>query len=224
MNWAKKIFFYTLLGLLPFMHMSGHAQNENRHFDDEALESYRQNSDFDYTTEYAKAGNLFRDFFIWLFALLTDLFSSSNPNMGKNIFQLLVLLVFIGGLLLMIRIKYGGVITSEGKTNLPMPVHFSTHQETDYRALLQESLEENDFHLSARYLYLLCIDNLNRQGKLKLSIWKTAVDYLHEIPAEERDAFGSVTRLFESCWYGDYSPEQKEFDHVWSLAKSSNIA
>lgn len=222
---AKNLIIILLLVASCTIGFARQEMVDSRKFDEAALQEYRASSDFNYANEYVDSGSFLQSLFYWLRYVISDFFNfSANASLGINLFRIIIIAILIFGIVMIVKLKFGGLITSDStfKGQLNMTVH--TSESVDYAKLFDDSQAQNDLKLSIRYLYLLAIQNLHKQGKIKLSIWKTTIDYLYELPEQDKMHFSKLTSLFEATWYGDHEPNQDEFETVFSHAKQLNLA
>lgn len=221
----KKLFSILCLIALPLLQLASSSDIENRQYNEEKMELYQANQNFDYSTEVAQRSNILKSLFSWILEKINWVFqTNASPESGWNWLKILMLAILIGAVVLVLKMRFGRVISSEGNVNQPIYVNFNNEEGTDFSKLLVEAIEAKDLKLSVRYLYHTCLSKLHTQNKIKLSIWKTAMDYLNEVPDEYGVPFEKVTRLFQKTWYGDISPDEEEFENALKLAKETNLA
>lgn len=214
---SLKLCLSTVFLLLLFFPMVVLSSSE-REFDREILEAFRYNSEFDYSQGYAPSDS-------WITLVLTHLLSTfSNIFDSLNVqwaLPLLFRVFLIGGIIvavwLILRLKYGKVLSKKSPQFGDFPIMNFEQQEEDYQKLLRESLANNQHRLAARYLFLSTLLLLEQQKCLTITKWKVPHDYLRELPEEKKADFKRLTVLFEKTWYGEYQPDKEELDQGLQL-------
>ncbi|MFY0602207.1 MAG: hypothetical protein JXR03_21200 [Cyclobacteriaceae bacterium] len=223
---VKRLILIISIFFIAFIQNASSLKSfDKRFFDTEKMQAYHELSEFDYTQEYVQNGSFLNAFITWLMMKFSELFSIKlSPQHGWNWIRLLAVIVLIVAIILVVRLRFGKLISSEKRIDQQGFIDVSEVSQTNYHRLFQEAMEANDLKLCARYLYNLSIQSLSNQGKIQLSIWKTAKDYLDEVPESDRTSFGVITGFFEATWFGDKSPETSEFESIYTLAKQHDLA
>lgn len=191
-----------------------------RSFDQQAMDAYKQQSEFDYSSGYAAGPSWLGLFLFWLMSKIAELLGEANADwLVENFFNLVFIIILIFGVVLIIRMRYGPLIVGSGAGSGPAPVVPELQEEQDYEKLLQEALHAGDLKLATRYLYIKTLQGLHQQGLVKLMKWKTVLEYTEEIPSEKRPFFQKIGILFESTWYGNSEPSQQDFEEGISSSK-----
>ncbi len=184
-----------------------------RQFDKEAMEAYKEQSVFDYSNDLAAGPSWFGVLLFWLMSKLIELLGENNADwLIDNFFNVLIVFGIILGIVLIIRLRFGAVIVGSSENRGSSTVVTALEQEQDYEKLFQEAMGAGDLKLASRYLYIKTLQALHLQGVIKLKKWKTMLEYIEEIPVEKRPFFHTIGILFESTWYGNYEPSEKDFE------------
>ncbi len=190
-----------------------------RKFDEGAMEAYKEQREFDYSTELAAGPSWFSIFLLWVMSQLATFFNTPNTEwLVDNFFNLLFIVGIIIGVILIIRMRFGTVIVGSGERGIKAPI-VPELEEQDYEQLLQQALNANDLKLASRYLYIQTLQALHKKGIVKLMKWKTVLEYTEEIPSEKRPFFQKIGLLFESTWYGNYEPTEQDFEEGIASSK-----
>lgn len=82
---------------------------------------------------------------------------------------------------------------------------------------LEEALNNRNYRLAVRILFLAMLQKLMQQGKIAPAIEKTNMDYVREIdnPNEQKTIL-EFTRIFESVWYGHVPADEVLFKELRS--------
>lgn len=196
-----------------------------RSFDEQAMNAYKNQSEFDYSTELAAGPSWFGVFLLWLMSRFAAILGEPNVQLLQwlldNLFKVVIIIIVIVGAVVIIKMRYGAMIIGSGERSGSLPVVPELEKEEDYELLFQEAMKTGDLKLASRYLYIKTLQALHRQGVVKLMKWKTVLEYTEEIPSEQRPFFQKVAILFESTWYGNYEPSQQDFEE--GIASSNQL-
>lgn len=192
--------------------------SDEREIDKENLEAFRHDPEFNYSQDYAPSDSFVTFILTYLLSKLSDVFDTLNVQWAL---PLLFRVLLIGGIIvavwLILRLKYGKVLSKDSRRFADYPIMNSQQQDVDYQKLLKESLANNQRKLAVRYLFLSALLLLEQQKCFKITKWKAPHDYLRELPEEKKAHFRLLTELFEKTWYGDYYPENDELDEGLKL-------
>lgn len=91
----------------------------------------------------------------------------------------------------------------------------SLREFSKYDALIAEAESNNNFNLSARYLYLKTLKMLYNEGLINFSPDKTNGEYLQEMFSHPyHKQFASLTRNYEYVWYGTFIISQPQYQKL----------
>lgn len=191
---------------------------DEREFDKESLEAFRHDPEFNYSQDYAPSESFITLMLTYLLAAISDIFDTLN---ARWVLPLLFRMLLIGGIVvavwLILRLKYGKVLSKDSRQFADLPLMSLKQQDEDYQKLLKESLTNKQHKLAVRYLFLSTLLLLEQQKCFKITKWKVPHDYLRELPEEKKAHFRLLTELFEKTWYGDYYPDSDELDEGLKL-------
>jgi hypothetical protein len=97
----------------------------------------------------------------------------------------------------------------------------------NFDELISSSIENKQYKLAIRYLFLKSLKLLSEKGFIELRNNKTNYQYLSEIKNNQiADVFRNTTSSFEWIWYGDFpvndailKSSQNEFNKLFSLIR-----
>lgn len=193
--------------------------SQDRFFDDRAMADYREQQVFDYSKEMVAVpswmGLLAYTILDWLGQFLN---TSNGDIISKTLFRILLIVVIVLGVMLIIRIRYGGMV-ARSRVYDNAPLGTVAVEDHDYRSMLQQAIENGNRKLAVRYLYLNTLKELHQKGVIKVVKWKTAMDYQQELSDDFRPTFNQLAALFENSWYGDHEPSIADFEAGIDLSK-----
>lgn len=202
--WLSAVFIVLNILFFPLNASNG----GERRFDRKKMEEFRANPEFNYAQDYAPSDSFITLALAYLLSLFSGVFGSLQGQWVFTwLFRILMILGIVVAVWLIVRMKYGNVLSGSSRQfgNVPLS-HFEKESE-DYYKLLQESLDNQQYRLAVRYLFLSTLLLLEQQRFLEITKWKAPYDYLRELPEEKRAGFKQLTDLFENTWYGDYQPD-----------------
>lgn len=207
-------FLLVCLALFPL----DASSDDKRRFDREHLEEFRHDPDFNYAQDYAPSDSFITSVLTYLWTTLSDIFYTVNaPWLLPLLFRVLLIGGIIGAVWLILKLKYGKLLSRDSRRFSDYPLMNSQQQDKDYQKLLKESLANNQHRLAVRYLFLSTLLSLEQQKCFKVTKWKVPHDYLRELPEEKKSDFKQLTALFEKTWYGDHQPNKDELDEGLKL-------
>lgn len=156
----------------------------------------------------------------WFGSMIEKIFSNPNtPWLSEILFYLILIFVVAAAIFYIIRLKYGGAISSDSKTYGSVPAKSIINDKSqNFDELIISAIEEKNFRLAIRYLYLRTLVFLSQKDRIKLKDWKSPYDYEKELDRKLIPVYSSLTRLFEYAWYGDADVSSKEFEEGQKLA------
>ncbi|HEY8402524.1 MAG TPA: DUF4129 domain-containing protein [Cytophagaceae bacterium] len=183
-------------------------------FDEQALEGFRADSDFDYIRENKASIGWFERILFWL---LSKLFGNTNVETTYNVLYNSFMYVILPLTILFIIWKLIGadrmsLFYRKKAKSVRVQEEIEDIREVDLNAIVEEAIKNEDYKKAVRYSYLLLLKELAEKGIIEWSSAKTNYDYLKEIKLNEvKDAFRDATRIFEYCWYGDIPLTKESF-------------
>ena len=157
----------------------------------------------------------------WLSDFFKDLFNFENRRDAEKAVDLGIQ---IAGVLLFLLVAYfivKAILNKEGqwvfgksseKSIIPVTDIESNIQAVDFKSLIKQAEQNNNFRLAIRYYYLWLLKALNSKGIIHYDVEKTNSDYRDEIQAEPiRNAFGYTSYLYNYIWYGEFDVTEPQF-------------
>lgn len=194
------------------------------HFDREQLEDYRSNPAFNYT-ENLDAHDWWEEFVEWLKYLWTSFWSNwlSGVEPGNWLVVALTILkyVFVVGVIVLIiwlfwRLNPGrAFIKPTSPPDVLLSEEAELMQQSDLKALLNSAVEQRDYRLAIRYMYLLILQQLRDEERIIYSPEKTNHDYQIELETTALASdFTRVAELYNVIWYGDFHIDEQQYSRV----------
>ena len=190
---------------------------KERHFNREALNNYLADEDFFYVENQEAKTNFIQEMRAWLFNLLRRIIGSPASNFILSNLHFILLAV----VLFLIFYKISGLSLEKSgyreKHYDAGSMDFDTTQieEIDFRPLIREAVEKNDFRLAVRYQYLDVLKTLSALGLISHLQYKSNVEYLYELKDKKlKNGFRHLVFVFDHVWYGDYQPDRQQYQKI----------
>lgn len=191
-------------------------QSNKTIFDSSKLEEAKTNDDYDYSLEQSQT-NWWSEFKEWLSIQWRNLFGQSlDSSFWLFVYKVLPYLVLTAALVFLVwfivRSNPGNQIMRQhdaSKVTLTEEEELLMKRNLD--KLADEAIENKQYRLAIRYMYLNCIKRLDLKGIIKYANDKTNFEYLREIEFKPLSReFKQLTIAYEQTWYG-----QLQFDEVY---------
>jgi len=195
-------------------------QEEPRSFDQELMDDYAEQRDFDYMDYSVQPPSVWERLSWWFSSIIQRIFLNPNTPILTQIGYYLILLLVLGfAVFYIIKLRYGGGLTTDYRTYRSSGASLEKTVPEDFDEMIREALEQNDFKLAIRYVYLKTLTNLAKKDHLKLRDWKSPFDYERELQASLVGSYREMAQLFEYAWYGDFEVGEEEYNRGLDLSK-----
>jgi len=88
-------------------------------------------------------------------------------------------------------------------------------QFSDWDIALKKALDQNDYRLATRVLYLETLQKLNQRGWIKFEQEKTNWDYVNQMSSNHHNnTFTLLTKYFDYIWYGSFTVNQEQYQQL----------
>ena len=156
-------------------------------------------------------------FWDWLTNLI---FGKADADTKQNLQTIFIWALALVGLAIVVWLFTSTQFTSFLKgTTKSSAFNFSDVGEDistiDFTARIKKAIEDNDYRLAVRWLYLKQLFLLNEKNKISYQQFKTNIDYTHELTntAHQTD-FKAISRIYDYVWYGKYDITLSKFSAV----------
>jgi len=228
---SNSVLFVSLLFLF---YSSSWAQTTNDrdtsiqkiHIDKNQIEKYKQDPALNYTLEPTKP-NLIERILLWikkvfykvLFKLFTLILSGKKAHIIiMNIIRALPYISILFFLYFTFKYLLGvDLLNWKDKKEYKSPKVFNNEEERiikeeDIEWLIKQAIEEQDFRLATRFLYLNILKKLTEEGFIEWKPDKTNKDYIRELSQKTiKDLFKRLSLIYDYVWYGKYNFGDKDF-------------
>ena len=180
---------------------------------------YAGQNDFAYMEYTVQPPSIWERIGWWFQQLYENLFINPNTPIYLTIFYYVVLLAaIIAAVYFILRLRYGKGLMPNARRYASDGIGTPTgaYQE-DYDSLLKDALDNGDYKLAVRYVYLKCLVALAHKKQIQLKDWKTPYDYEQELTGAATKPYKSLARLFEYVWYGDFEVTESTYEEGQQL-------
>ncbi|PHR74681.1 MAG: DUF4129 domain-containing protein [Lutibacter sp.] len=195
-------------------------------FDNNQLDDYRNDKEFDYTVHKSKPTILGR-IWTWLKRMFIKILSwifgvEEAVGILAVILRIIpyVILLIILGLLVKFFLKVNMNTIISGKTdkgNVLLTEDEEIINNKNIQSLIDKAISQKNYRLAVRYYYLLILQKLQEDEVIDWEPQKTNEDYIKEIKQKTIiDKFKNVTYLYDFVWYGNFEINEVEFSKVAS--------
>lgn len=197
---------------------SKHENVSVRQFDKDALNAYKADKDFNYGEIRGDISqSLWERFWTWFWDLFRDNVSSASSNgflkylfIGLGCAALVFLLVKLSGM------DSAYLFSNRSKQiELPFEENLENIHEISFDESIDKALQNHDYRLAVRLLYLKSLKRLNDTGRIIWQPEKTNSAYVNElkIPSQKQQ-FKALTHRFEYVWYGSFPVDREAYIRI----------
>lgn len=212
----------------PQMLRSDRMHINVRKFNKEALDRYRRNTDFNYNEKGGDISVSWWDrFWAWVWDKLRRVNFSAVPG-SATFWKIFFIVAFSAGIIFVIIKLMGMDITLlfKGKprvVEVPYSESLENIHEISFDEEIERAIENHDFRLATRLLYLKTLKRLSDAGRIKWELDKTNSAYVGELrhPVQKK-LFGVLTREFEYVWYGGFPVDLPVFERIRNSFRDFN--
>ncbi|UOB18042.1 DUF4129 domain-containing protein [Abyssalbus ytuae] len=187
-----------------------------KEFSENLNEKY-SSREFDYSIKDGESQNLLARFLSWIFKWLNDTFGIEIPENAGLILEI-VIYVLLGLLAIYLLIRFllgekaSGFFVKKDKHIAPLEIQEENIEKIDFDHLIKNAVEQNNYRLAVRYLYLKTLKNLSQAKVIDWHFEKTNSDYYNEIENEEiKYEYKKVSYLYDYVWYGEFNLDASSF-------------
>lgn len=157
----------------------------------------------------------------WLADLFKDLFDFETSAKAADVSSFVINALFIIIFLLVVFFIVRAIINKEGnwvfgkssdKGIIPVTDIENNIYETDFKSLINNAEENNNYRLVIRYYYLWLLRSLSEAEVINYDVEKTNNDYYLEIKNERtKNDFSYTSYLYNYIWYGEFDIDEHQF-------------
>lgn len=184
---------------------------EHRHFSESSINTYKNDSDYDYERKIVKSESLLSRFWRWFWDLY-DSFTSTPA--GRTIKDIFLWTLFIGALAFFVYKVYTtnrvALFSANPQLKNTYIIGEENIHEINFDPAIARAANEGNYRLAVRLYYLKNLKLLSDKELIDWQLNKTNTDYIRELAhTNYYQGFQKNTRAFEYAWYGNM-PVSKE--------------
>lgn len=189
-------------------------------FNERALENYKEKKEFQYDDTPPKTTSAWDRFWTSFWKWFRELFRSEKNPQQNSLFAAVLkyslmglsaaLLIFV--IFKLLKVDFKLLFGKSKAVDVPYDESLENIHEINFDEQLETALENNNYRLGVRLLYLQTLKQLSDKELIDWQPEKTNNIYVAEIENQSLHAgFSSLTYQFEFIWYGDFSVDKTQF-------------
>lgn len=199
------------------------SETQIRPFDNEAIQQYKAQKEFQYGEENSKElswwDRFWRNIWAWINRLFGERETSSGSSMWPSILKYstiaicIVLIVFVVFKLTGVDFKW---FAGKSRTvDVPYDESLENIHEISFDEEINHTLQKGNYRLAVRLLYLQTLKHLSDRQIIDWLPNKTNSAYVREVHGHNGyEAFANLTYQFEYIWYGDFFIDKTVFAQI----------
>lgn len=189
-----------------------------RNFDQSALNEYKADKDFNYGEIRGDfSPSLWDQFWNWFWGLFRGTISNAKADgVFKYVFIILGCIAVIFILVKLAGMDHAFLFTGKSKE---LEIDYSENLENIHDIRfddeINKALQNNDFRLAVRLLYLKLLKGLSDSGRIQWQPDKTNAAYIDELKnLSQKEKFKLLTHRFEYVWYGSFPVDREAYQKI----------
>ena len=198
-------------------------QYDNNIINTEKLASLKTDDDYNYSVENYDT-SLWAEFVEWFSNQLKKLFGEDyNPDsLWFNFLESLPYIILGLALILIVwfiaKMNPGNqVMRQHNNSRVILTDEEEELLKRNLEQLAEKSIEQKDYKLAIRYLYLNCIKRMDMKQIIRYMNDKTNFEYIREIKSDYPELsrrFRTITIIYEEVWYGQLVFDEEYFNNI----------
>ncbi len=187
-----------------------------REFSKNGLSAYKNSREFQYERIHEPPKSLWNKFIDWVNSIINRIFTSiGSGNIIGWILTILAAAIIVYVLIKISGMGDGGLFGKKSGKALSYTVNYEDIHSINFDEAIQQAIDDKNFRLAVRLLYLQSLKNLTDKGKINWQINKTNFHYLRELSdTNHQPEFLRLTKEFENNWYGNIPVEESGFNSL----------
>lgn len=185
-----------------------------RTLDKKALRNFSEEKDFQYINTKEPAKSIWERFWSWVWWKFSQLMSTRSGR--AKVWTVVIIIALALIIFFALRVtgysKQGIFSRSEGGS-IPYYNSGDDINNISFDEAISFAINKGNFRLALRLLYLQSLKLLSDKGYIEWQMNKTNSDYVYEVADKPWfRVFKSLTRKFESTWYGEMNIGKEDFE------------
>lgn len=184
-----------------------------RSFNNNSLESFKSNKDFQYNKFQEPPLSLWDKFWNWIWYKISQLLKTRNGRV--TFWSLLIILGIAIIVFFVVKITgmgQGSLFARNSKGLMKYSLSQNDINHISFDEEIEKAINNKNYRLAIRLQYLQALKKLSDKGYINWRINKTNTDYLNETSGKSFNGmFKKLTLNFEYTWYGERQLSHENF-------------
>ena len=213
MKASANIIFLCFLFILAFpdIQLGQKSQDDTpRKIGGVDIEQYKGDKNFNYDIKPKRENTLFLKFIDFLDRIFSSKVAGYTWRYGKWVLAAFIIYIFLR---LILQMNFKGLFRKNVESANSIPFTLTEEiLEVDLEKLLQNALDNNQYRMAVRLLYLIYLRFLINKGLITWVPGKTSEEYLQELNSQEhKNTFRQLSNIFNYIWYGEIDLNSKQY-------------
>jgi len=181
------------------------------------IEKYREDDRFKYYRERSNNPGLLDRIIRWLWDLLPDMSGPASAVFGAFKYVVLGIIVLLIVLLVLklAGVNYKVLLGKKKVDTAEIDIYTENVNEMNFETLIRNALQNKNYRLATRFLYLKNLKLLSDKEIIKWDITKTNISYIYEINDQTlRTKFLDTSLIFDYVWYGEFDIDSVQYAEI----------
>ncbi|NNF85432.1 MAG: hypothetical protein HKM26_02715 [Winogradskyella sp.] len=193
------------------------SQIDIRYFEDNIVDRY-PGDEFNYSINDTGGVNLIQRALSKFFKWLSDIFGFDIDFIDYQILEYIIYgILSLIVIYVIVRYLKDTSVNKMLRSEVTDIENFSFTETTidtvNFNALVSQALNEDNYRLATRYLYLKTLKELSNQDIIDWHFDKTNSDYVKEINDDTiKQLFKRISYIYDYIWYGEFPIDKQSFD------------
>lgn len=195
-----------------------------RYFNNNELQKYKKDSDFQYIQLSEPLKSIWERFWNWVWWHIIDIMRTKK---GKTIVSTVLFLAGAAAIIFFVTrvmgMNTGRLFGRDSGTGLQYNTSEENIHNISFENAIKEAVENNNFRLAIRLLYLQSLKQLSDKGYIEWQKDKTNNEYIQEVSGNAwQQLFKKLTYNFEYTWYGEMNVSNENFQNIYKQFQQFN--
>ncbi len=187
-----------------------------RSFDDNALQKFKKNRDFQYDRLVEPVKSIWERFWDWVWWQIAQIMRTKQ---GKTTVWTVLFVLGAAAIVFFVIKVMGmnkeGLFGRSSGSGLPYTATGEDINSISFDEAIKAAIDNRNFRLAIRLLYLQSLKHLSDKGYIEWQINKTNTDYISEVSGKPwQSLFKKLTYNFEYTWYGEMNVDDRDFQNL----------
>ena len=196
------------------------SKTQIKKFDNEAIENYKAQKEFQYGEEEPKNltwwDRFWNAFWRWISRVFGERQTPTGPSVWPSVLKYSTIAIGIGVIVFvifkLIGVDFKWFTGKSTSIEVPYDESLENIHEISFDDEINNTLQNGNYRLAVRLLYLQTLKHLSDKEIIDWLPNKTNLAYVKEMQGENgHNDFANLTHQFEYIWYGDFYIDKSTF-------------